>query len=105
MSRKQRIHEVLLAGLSPDVLAIEDESRRHHVPVDGESHFKIIAVSQRFASLKRIDRHRLVNSLITQEFSMGLHALSLHLFTPEEWQKNASDVRSSPACRDGKRHG
>ncbi|AHE66482.1 BolA family protein [Legionella oakridgensis] len=104
MSRKQRLHEVLFAELAPNTLIIEDESRRHHVPADGESHFKIIAVSARFESLSRINRHRLVNAWFANEFSSGLHALSLHLYTPVEWQQKSGMPPSSPACRNGKHH-
>jgi len=103
MSRKQRIHDALFAELKPDTLIIEDESHRHHVPEGAESHFKVVAVSALFDKLNRISRHRLVNTVIGAEFNSGLHALTLHLYTPDEWQ-NTSNTPASPACRDGKRH-
>lgn len=44
-------------------------------------------VSSEFAGKTQIARHRLVNSLLKDEFdNMGLHALSLRLKTPEEWE-------------------
>lgn len=104
MTRKERIYDVLSSAFKTDSLLIEDESHRHHVPPDAESHFKITAVSPAFENLNRIARHRLINNLLALEFTNGLHALSLHLYTPVEWTKKAS-VPASPACRDGKRHG
>ncbi len=105
MSRKQRIHHALTLELNPDTLIIDDESHRHHVPAGAESHFKVVAVSKGFESLSRVARHRMVNSFLSNEFTIGLHALSLHLYTPTEWLQKSADIPASPACRDGKRHG
>ncbi len=102
MLRQQRMNDALINELKPAVLTIEDESNRHH-GINIETHFKIIIVSSRFIGLSRIARHRLVNACVHDEFSTGLHALSLHLYTPEEWQRS-QEVPNSPACRDGKRH-
>ncbi len=102
MSRLQRMNDALSSAFNPDVLTIEDESSRHHVPAGAESHFKVIAVSARFDGENRVARHRLVNACLNAEFSTGLHALSLHLYTPDEWRRRLRDVPNSPACRDGK---
>ena len=104
MTREQRMHDVLSIELHPDPLIIDDESNKHNVPVGAETHFKIIAVSDQFNSLSRIQRHRLVNQLLNKEFNLGLHALSLHLYTPKEWLEQTRNVPASPACRDGKRY-
>ena len=105
MSRQERLHDALSVELNPDILLIDDESGQHHVPEGAESHYKVVAVSTRFTTLNRVARHRLVNAIISQEFSEGLHALSLHLYTPEEWITRTTAVQDSPKCRDGKRHG
>lgn len=56
----------------------------------GETHFAVALVSPSFAGKTQIQRHRLVNSLLREEFDeKGLHALSLRLKTPEEWEKEA----------------
>lgn len=102
MSRLQRLNDALFIELKPDTLTIEDESSRHHVPVGAETHFKVVAVSACFNNLNRIARHRLVNACLNDEFSTGMHALSLHLYTPDEWQQKTQTVPNSPACRDGK---
>jgi BolA protein len=101
MSRYQRLQDILSTHLSPTELAIDDETRQHSVPAGSESHFKILIVSESFHSLTRIARHRLVNQLVSQEFNNGLHALSLHLYTPTEWEQKNAPVRSSPSCKGG----
>ena len=100
MSRKQRITDLLIKHLQPSVLSIEDETHLHHVPISGESHFKIVSVSKRFVSMKLLERHRYINNLLIKEFSQGLHALSLKLYTPDEWEKNNAPL-NSPPCLDG----
>lgn len=49
--------------------------------------FAVAIVSSAFEGKTQIARHRLVNSLLKDEFDAGLHALSLRLKTPKEWEK------------------
>jgi BolA protein len=45
-------------------------------------------VSAAFTGKTPIARHRLVNALLKDEFDHhGLHALSLRLKTPQEWER------------------
>jgi BolA protein len=104
MSREQRIYDALFVELKPEALIIENESHGHNVPAGSETHFKVVAVSKQFENLRPVARHRLVNRLLADEFSSGLHALSLHVYTPEEWQMRTANVPKSPACRNHK-HG
>lgn len=101
MCRTQRIEALLAQELNPVYLRVEDESGNHHVPKGAQTHFKVIAVSARFDGLKPIARHRLLNQLLSSEFEHGLHALSMHLFTQEEWDVNNQTVMKSPNCKDG----
>lgn len=91
MSRKQRIERLLNHGLFPEYLDVVDESYRHagHAGArpEGETHFKIVAVSGRFEGLSRVARHRVVYALLQDEQSGGLHALSLELSAPSEGKK------------------
>jgi len=103
MSRLQRMNDALSTELKPDTLTIENESSRHNVPAGSETHFKVTAVSAHFNDMNRIARHRLVNACLSAEFTTGLHALSLHLYTPDEWQRQSEGVPNSPACRHGKK--
>lgn len=101
MSRLQRMNDALLHELKPDSLIIDDESHGHNVPKGAESHFKITAVSERFNNLSRVARHRVVNAIVNDEFATGLHALSLFLYTPDEWRQKANPIPASPKCRGG----
>ncbi len=102
MSRSKRMHDALSNELKPEHLIIENESHRHQVPADSETHFKVTVVSSHFNGLNRIARHSLVNACLHAEFSSGLHALTLHLYTPDEWQKKSNDVPASPLCHHTK---
>ncbi len=101
MSRHTRIQELIHAKFFPTVLKIEDESKFHHVPQNMETHFKITIVSDDFSGLTRVARHRLINHLLQEELNTGLHALSLHLYTAEEWVKYEQTGLKSPPCQDG----
>jgi stress-induced morphogen len=48
---------------------------------NGETHFYVHVVSDKFAGMPQIKRHRAVNALLAAEFERGLHALSLRTKT------------------------
>lgn len=100
MSRQQRIEERLLQGFSPVHMEVLNESHNHSAGT--ETHFKVVLVSDAFAGLRPVARHQKVYALMTDEMAQGLHALALHLYTPDEWSGVAPD---SPACRGGSKHG
>ena len=50
----------------------------------GGDHFRAEIVSDRFAGLSRIDRHRLVYDVFGEELGGRIHALSLKTSVPEE---------------------
>lgn len=101
MNRNESIEQLIKEKLNPEVLIVEDESNQHHVPKGAQTHFKVIAVSAQFEHLKRVDRHKILNELLKNEFETGLHALSMHLYTKEEWQQQKTSLLKSPACKDG----
>ena len=105
MNREQSIQQAIQQELNVLFLSVVNESSQHSVPANSETHFKVTVVSDDFTSVTRINRHKLLNTLLASEFNTGLHALSMHLFTPEEWQQRGGDVQNSPACRGGSRHG
>lgn len=98
--RQHRITETL-STLAPDYLEVLDESHRHHVPENAQTHFKVTVVSSQFIGKRLLLRHQIINDLLTTEFNNGLHALSIHAYTPEEWLQKAKQSPNSPACRDG----
>lgn len=88
MSVTGRLREKLMIGLKPSRLDVINESELHaghrNSPGTGESHFRILVVSDAFAGKSRVERHRLVNDLLKEELAGGIHALALSTFAPGE---------------------
>lgn len=87
------IREKLTVGLSPDRLAIEDDSARHaghhhegglDGQPGGESHFNLTVVAKAFEGQGRVQRQRAVNALLRDELAGPVHALSIRALTPQE---------------------
>ena len=51
-----------------------------------------------FKDVKLVQRHRKINELLIYELENGVHALSLHLFTTDEWKEKDEYVKDSPLC-------
>jgi BolA protein len=87
-ARYARIHATLAAGFNPSHIEIIDESAQHAghagAAAGGETHYRIVLVSEAFSGLPRLARYRAVHAALEAEFSSGLHALSLSLSTPAE---------------------
>ncbi|KAK8847563.1 hypothetical protein IAR55_005422 [Kwoniella newhampshirensis] len=90
------IQQKILDAFQPVLLRVYNDSSKHahHSAMraqgggNGETHFAIHLVSPLFKGKTAIARHRMVNALLKEEFDeRGLHALSLRLKTPEEWEK------------------
>ena len=99
--RQNRIETTMTRALSPAFIDVVNESYQHNVPENSETHFKITIVSSEFESQTLIMRHRTINELLKKEFSTGLHALSIHAYTPERWKTINQQSPKSPACLDG----
>jgi BolA family transcriptional regulator, general stress-responsive regulator len=84
----RRIAERLEGALEPIYLDVIDESHAHagHMGArpSGETHFRALVVSGRFADLSRLDRQRLVYGLLAEELAGPVHALALALAAPGE---------------------
>lgn len=103
--RENRIKEILSKALEPLHLEVENESHMHSVPANSETHFKVLAVSKKFEGLSRIDRQRLINSLLQEELKSGLHALTQKTMTPAEWEAQKEKLNfESPECLGGSKH-
>lgn len=98
MNRAERIEDTLAANLLLQHIEVINESSGHHVPPGSESHFKVVLVSSIFAPLGRVARHRQVNALLAPEFASGMHALSVHAYSPTEWVERHGNVPMSPPC-------
>ncbi len=86
--RADRMAALLREAFSPVLLEVVDDSASHAghagAAAAGETHYTVRIVSERFAGLKRVDRSRAVHHSLAREFSLGLHALSLELRSPDE---------------------
>ena len=83
-----RIERKLAEALAPDSVKVVDESHQHeghagHRP-GGQTHFRVYIVAKAFAGKTRVDRHRLVNTILSDELTGGVHALAIHAQAPGE---------------------
>jgi BolA protein len=97
--RQRSIEERLTEVFAPVHLEVLNES---HGRKQDESHFKVVIVSDSFAGIRLIARHRAVNqSLLDGDGALPFHSLSIAAAkTPEEWSQN-QDVPASPKCAGG----
>jgi BolA protein len=100
MSVQQQIHDKLVEALGPVALEVINESHMHSGPAT-ESHFKVVVVADRFDGVPLVRRHRLVNQTLAHELQNGVHALSIHAYTPQQWAARGGEIPSSPPCRGG----
>jgi len=81
MTIENVIKEKLTNNFSPLHLEIVNESHLHqgHVgsPGSGESHFRVTIKSTHFSGRSRIERHRMINSVLSDELSGPIHALAI----------------------------
>lgn len=52
-----------------------------------KDHYEVTIVSQAFEGLLRIKRHRLVYDVLAEEMKGPIHALTLQLYTPAQWEQ------------------
>jgi BolA protein len=88
MSAEARIREKLMVALEPTRLDVINESEMHaghrSSPGTGESHFRIVIVSEKFKGASRLARHRMVNEALADELEGRIHALALSAYAPGE---------------------
>ena len=86
-----------LNTLQPSYLEVVNESSGHGGYYPGkESHFKVVIVSDAFASLRLVQRHQTIYAAVGDLLSPGnIHALAIHAFVADEWQGQDT---SSPEC-------
>ena len=103
MQVQNRITSKLEEAFSPQHLEVLNESNKHNVPPGSESHFKLIVVCESFQGQMLIKRQRQINQLLADELANGVHALSMHTYTPAEWaEKNGLSPKSPPCLGGGK---
>lgn len=86
MSRIEQIRTALEAALSPSLLVVTDDSQKHagHAGArDGRGHFHVQIVSEAFAGLSPLARHRAIYVALGQMMETDIHALSIQASAPE----------------------
>ena len=86
-TRAGRLDERLRAALQPLELEIVDDSHLHagHAgAADGRGHFSVHVVSERFAGMPVVRRHRLVYDAVGDMMVTDIHALSIRALAPGE---------------------
>lgn len=83
-----RIEARLKAAFAPEKLVVKDESHLHagHAGArpEGETHFRLLIVAERFEGLSRVARQRLVNEALKEELAGPVHALAMTTRAPSE---------------------
>lgn len=85
--RMERIRDALQQSLAPAHLHVEDDSHRHagHAGArDGRGHFNVRVVSEAFAGMGQLARHRTVYAALGDMMQTDIHALSIQAQTPAE---------------------
>lgn len=82
---EQRIRSSL-AVLAPTRLELRDDSAAHagHAGAGSGGHYELTIVSERFAGVSRLARHRLVYAALGPLMQTGIHALALAAYAPSE---------------------
>jgi BolA protein len=89
VSTAARIQSLLQQRLLPAHLEVHDDSAAHagHASAGGKGHFRVRIVSTCFAGLRPLQRHRLVNEVLSPLFATELHAVAMETLTPDEFFK------------------
>ena len=90
LNRKINIENLILKNYEPEFFSVLDVSEQHrghqNFKENVESHFEIIIVSEKFINLNRIERHRMVNQSLREEFLSDLHSVIIKTYTTEEYK-------------------
>jgi BolA protein len=101
MNVEKIIVDKLNANFDIQHLEVLNESHKHNVPANSETHFKVTIVSNDFEGKRLIQRQRLINQLLADELSGPVHALAQHTYTVDEWNKRLGGSPASPNCLGG----
>ena len=89
MKRRSKIEKIIKEVFAPyyfSVLDVSEEHRGHQSFQENvESHFEIVIVSKIFNNKSKIDRHRMVNQTLKEEYLSDLHSVTIRALTLEEF--------------------
>ena len=101
MQIQETIEQKVLEALRPQFIELLNESHMHSVPANSETHFKLTLVATTFEGISKVKRHQQIYALLAEELQGPVHALALHLYTPQEWQSRHGEIPQSPQCLGG----
>ena len=82
------ITKKLTEAFAPQSLKVVDESHQHEGHAGsrpgGQTHFRVYIVSEAFKGKTRIERHRMINGILSDDLAGGVHALAIHAAAPGE---------------------
>jgi BolA protein len=85
--RVTKIETILNESFSPTHLLVKDQSHLHagHAGArDGRGHYEVQIVSEAFAGLRPLARHRLVYDALGTLMATDIHAVQIHAKTLDE---------------------
>ena len=82
------ITKKLSEAFTPQSLKVLDESHQHeghagHRP-GGQTHYRVYIVSEAFKGKSQLERHRMINPVLSTELAGSVHALAIHATAPGE---------------------
>ena len=98
---QQEIERRLQQQYSQGHVEVANESHMHSVPENSETHFRVVIVSDAFDGQRKVARHRQVYALLADQLEGPVHALALHTYTPDEWERRHEEAPQSPDCLGG----
>ena len=91
MNRKAKITNIIKDNFNIKKCTVTDVSKAHkgHSEyIEGEeTHFEIFIISNDFVNKTKLDRQRMVNKLLKNEFIESLHSVTYKLMTVNESNK------------------
>ena len=95
---QNKIDKLLRDNLNVSKLIIRNDSYKHNVPPNSESHFNVQIVSDDFQDLSQIQRHKKVYKAV-ESLLAEIHAFSIAAMTTSEFKENRS-LRDTPDCEN-----
>lgn len=100
MTVEEQIRSRLTEAFGPQHFELDNESSQHSVPVNSETHFRVVMAAEAFEGKRPVARHQLVYGALADLMQNPIHALALHLYSPQEWHAQ-EEAPASPACLGG----
>ena len=82
------ITKKLTEAFEPQSLKVLDESHKHEghagARPGGQTHYRVYIVSEAFKGKTRLERHRMIIGILSDDLAGGVHALAIHATAPGE---------------------